>query len=473
MSDRNVFPTGQPEDKILSKAYEIYLFFEKQKDLEKCFDSQEAYDYFANLNFIFAGKIDSFIKLQEIGRLHRGNELLCEILIKLSSICDKLEFGSLREPPFGYSYVKTTLNERRIYFLLYTLRIINRLVPVSLDFRDMLIKQNGLKALLDMVKSEAFIQNLFKYDQASVGYIIYNISWLSKNADSNKKLWHALNTIEILLNFSKKIDKSRIFIYMIICNVVDDKDIENITEIKQITEAVSKMFIDCVNMQEKQYMKNEFIDDENNTKHEFSIKYIRDDQDKVKVSVTGLLLTLYRISLNDQIKWNLFNTKGLVEAIKKLVNEGNDVEKQYALRLLTQLCFEDKVLVELRKDIKFNEFVAVLFKEENITFKRLYQTCEQYLWLIKEKTIGEYKIDDDQIIITLASTSRPLGLKLKSVLEQNKFEVWIDHDETKSIEEIAQAIEESTVVLICVDEKYRQSVSCQAEAQFAYKLKKE
>ena len=37
---------------------------------------------------------------------------------------------------------------------------------------------------------------------------------------------------------------------------------------------------------------------------------------------------------------------------------------------------------------------------------------------------------------------------------------------------MAEAVENSDVIILCITEKYRQSINCQAEAQYAFKLKK-
>jgi hypothetical protein len=52
--------------------------------------------------------------------------------------------------------------------------------------------------------------------------------------------------------------------------------------------------------------------------------------------------------------------------------------------------------------------------------------------------------------------------------------VWIDINDIhgSSMDSMAKAVEESYCVLICVTEKYRQSPNCQAEAQYAFKLRK-
>ena len=42
----------------------------------------------------------------------------------------------------------------------------------------------------------------------------------------------------------------------------------------------------------------------------------------------------------------------------------------------------------------------------------------------------------------------------------------------KGLDSMANAVENSCCVLMCVTEKYRQSINCQAEAQYAFKLTK-
>jgi hypothetical protein len=52
--------------------------------------------------------------------------------------------------------------------------------------------------------------------------------------------------------------------------------------------------------------------------------------------------------------------------------------------------------------------------------------------------------------------------------------VWIDVNDIhgSSLEAMAQAVENSSCVLMCITEKYRQSINCQAEAQYAFKMNK-
>ena len=77
-------------------------------------------------------------------------------------------------------------------------------------------------------------------------------------------------------------------------------------------------------------------------------------------------------------------------------------------------------------------------------------------------------------MISYNSSSRPLCLQIKSQLEEAGYKVWIDVNDIhgSSLDSMARAVEDARTVLICITEKYRQSLNCQAEAQYAFKMNK-
>lgn len=462
-------------------------YFKNFKQVEAILDSQESYEKISELNFIITAKDHKLDDLHKALVAANGFEIFQKLLVYLADFCDKIEFEGIKPIPFNIVYETTSLNERRLYFLLKSIHSINFLLPNSLDFRDAMIRNNGLKALLQILKCHSFIEKLTKFDISFVGNIIYSLVWLTKVADKMKNIWKELNAIQIFLDYSKKFQKAKIFVYMATCNIASDKDLDSISELNAIIDMISDLAIKTINHPEKVYYKEQFIDEETKKIFEFDMKCYRDTTENVRMSLAGFMLTLYRLALNEKVKWILFQKTNLIASIKKLVLEGNDVEKQYGLRLLTQLCFSDKVIEEMRKDTPFNDYVQTLYKKPDITFKKLYKTCEQYLFLLKQKIEPVNKIEEIQVpkiennvskgknlVISFSSSSKDLTFKLKASLEKLGFKVWIDEDEihSSSLEAMVKAINESDYVLICVDEKYRQSVSCQTEAQYAYKNKK-
>jgi hypothetical protein len=78
--------------------------------------------------------------------------------------------------------------------------------------------------------------------------------------------------------------------------------------------------------------------------------------------------------------------------------------------------------------------------------------------------------DSGPIMISCNTDSRSLCLQIKADLEASGYKVRMDvGDLLSSVDSVAKAIEEASLVLMCVTEKYRQSLNSQSEAQHAYK----
>jgi hypothetical protein len=78
------------------------------------------------------------------------------------------------------------------------------------------------------------------------------------------------------------------------------------------------------------------------------------------------------------------------------------------------------------------------------------------------------------IMISYNKETRDLCLRIKSELEEAGFSVWIDIENIhgSSLESMSQAIEDSELVLICMNQKYKESLNCRAEAEYVYQIRK-
>ena len=184
-------------------------------------------------------------------------------------------------------------------------------------------------------------------------------------------------------------------------------------------------------------------------------------------------IKLYKISINGKRKREIFEKQGFNHALINIIYQGNDVEKQYALELLTQLCFDNNVFKLVQEDKELYKYIQNLSTSRDVKFKKLTYTCNQFLWLFKQKR-KQVEIttqnSDQHIMISYNSASRDMCLKIKSYLEGLNFKVWIDVEQIhgSSLDSMAKAVEDAEIVLICVTEKYRQSINCQSEAQYAF-----
>jgi len=64
--------------------------------------------------------------------------------------------------------------------------------------------------------------------------------------------------------------------------------------------------------------------------------------------------------------------------------------------------------------------------------------------------------------------------KVKEGLEKAGFNVWMDIDQMagSTLEAMANAVEQASIVLICYTKKYKESAACRTEAEYAFTLKK-
>ena len=78
------------------------------------------------------------------------------------------------------------------------------------------------------------------------------------------------------------------------------------------------------------------------------------------------------------------------------------------------------------------------------------------------------------IMISYNHASKETCLKIKQELESKGYRVWIDVEQMygSSLESMANAIEDCSVFLMCVSEKYFQSPNCRLEAEYAIRLRK-
>lgn len=102
-------------------------------------------------------------------------------------------------------------------------------------------------------------------------------------------------------------------------------------------------------------------------------------------NLVELLEGLYRMSVNDNIKKEIYETNSMRDYLKKLILLGNTPEKEYALKLLYQLCFDENITDDLLKDTEFVTFLNNLSTNPEIKSNKLKKNCESILWILENK----------------------------------------------------------------------------------------
>ena len=81
-----------------------------------------------------------------------------------------------------------------------------------------------------------------------------------------------------------------------------------------------------------------------------------------------LLNSCYHLSVCDKIKNEVYFTFNMSEHLRTIIFNGNDIESQYGLKLLYQLCFEKKISQHVKEDqeliAKIKEFLQMRLIED-------------------------------------------------------------------------------------------------------------
>ena len=63
-----------------------------------------------------------------------------------------------------------------------------------------------------------------------------------------------------------------------------------------------------------------------------------------------LIDALYHMACNDTIKYEIYMTHKMNSYLRDIIYHGNEIEVEYALKMLWQLCFDERVANDVRSD---------------------------------------------------------------------------------------------------------------------------
>jgi hypothetical protein len=171
---------------------------------------------------------------------------------------------------------------------------------------------------------------------------------------------------------------------------------------------------------------------------------------------------------------------------------------------LAQLSFNHEIAIDFFADEEIQVFLQKFIDEEALIndqdeseFNTL-NICKKIKWNVNEAMLlkstgdsgeastasethtpsalpsGSQLFKEKHVMISYNTGSRDTCLKMRNELEKRGCKVWMDVQDIhgSSLDSMAKAVEGSCCVLICITEKYRQSINCQSEAQYAYRLNK-
>ena len=176
---------------------------------------------------------------------------------------------------------------------------------------------------------------------------------------------------------------------------------------------------------------------------------------------------------HDQVKSELVEQKGLPLLIKCILDNRFDQKKVQiiSLEILLSLSFNDEAFSLLKNDSNFVNHIRILINRN--CSGEIQRVGENLLWKLEKEQIliQQNRLTNScDIMISYSHKNQQICFEIHEQLIKDGFNVWIDRDclRGSTMVGMANAIENSRSVILCMSTSYKQSVYCQSEAHYAF-----
>ena len=184
---------------------------------------------------------------------------------------------------------------------------------------------------------------------------------------------------------------------------------------------------------------------------------------------------LSHLAINDANK-NILGQNGVIPVLISVIKTSNeDEEKASATRALWMLAFDDNNKEKVRQEEGAMDILHQLQQSKN---PEVQKAAAGALWEIEGKTarhLERIESTGNHVMISYQWDSQEVLVEVKNRLQASGYRVWMDLEQMggSTLEAMAKAVENSSVVLVCVSERYKESPNCRSEAEYAYQLRKD
>ncbi|XP_072019573.1 uncharacterized protein [Amphiura filiformis] len=287
----------------------------------------------------------------------------------------------------------------------------------------------------------------------------------------NRKGYRKANAVEVLSNLKKR-DSSDVLKLLLLSYIVDEEEGEKLEKSEG-----------CVSMLTK--LLTEAVDSKTHTATHIA------GEKSVASSASELLDGLNHLAINDANKAEIAKHGGLKAIIRMLQSDFSEEEHIVATQALWILSFLDSIK-------RTSEVQASLPTLRSLTTSEnqpIREASSYAVWEIQDnqRTAQHPNYEDPppsyqesvkaqaqsglsgHVMISYQWDSQDRVVTIRDNLVQAGYKVWMDVHNIRGdiIDAMADAVEKSDVILMCMTERYKDSTNCRSEAKYASKKKKD
>jgi len=152
----------------------------------------------------------------------------------------------------------------------------------------------------------------------------------------------------------------------------------------------------------------------------------------------------------------------------------DDEERAIAAKALWMLAFDEDNKKAIRQEKGALETLRELQQSED---QEVQKAAAGALWELEGKAVSNSKNEPsmNHVMISYQWDNQEVLIEVKNRLQESGYRVWMDLEQMggSTLEAMAKAVENASVVLVCVSQRYKESPNCRSEAEYAYQLRKD
>jgi hypothetical protein len=189
------------------------------------------------------------------------------------------------------------------------------------------------------------------------------------------------------------------------------------------------------------------------------------------------VLTLLGLIQHDQVKVEVLQ-QNIIPLMVRCVTEKQSFHstrvQQYAIEILLALSFNADASTILEKDPVLIQCLVTLKSSKRELIRR---AASHLTWQLEKMHSDPRTNPSDAVIkskfdvmISYSHTDKKLCFEICDFLERDGYHVWLDRDRMHgdAIVAMADAIENSELIIVCMSTGYKSSPYCQSEASYAF-----
>jgi hypothetical protein len=373
----NALNTTNSTLSLITNSFEKYLNENQKTQLTELIIDYLKYVYenlkenFMKYNHLC--KRDSFSLNQAmVTELNKKTEILFKLSLLMWNLADKsIEFCCKFQTLMGVQVLFKYLNDQPI--------VENVLKHLKLEKTE-----NFYIHLAHTFKSfNGTIHNLSKYIH------MFAKEWKDTNGISN-----LLKMVENFKEIPSFYSNMRLLAYFGLINLIKfyKTDLERLFELETILKEIVQLTYDC----------SKQLDNENKYKLQRKLYKLTIDStvyEEVLIissreiiwSLVELLNFCYKLcELDEKYKYFLYENEHFRIALKQILYNGNEVEKEHVLRLIYRFCFDERITKSIRNDLNFYSFLLGLSTNKYLGEKNILTKYANSIIFLLENNLNDY-----------------------------------------------------------------------------------